>query len=74
MPSVSYDRIAARYEVADAIEQRLFAYLWDLDEASWAEVVRPKVDALRRLPDPDRTRRREARHPVRVLQAVDDGG
>jgi SAM-dependent methyltransferase len=61
-------------EVADAVEQRLFAYLWDLDETTWAEVVQPRVDALRRLPGPDRPRHRQARHPVRVLKAPAAGG
>jgi ubiquinone/menaquinone biosynthesis C-methylase UbiE len=61
-------------ELADAIEQRLFAYLWDLDDATWAAVVQPQVDALRALPGPDRPRRRESRHPVRVLRAPAGGG
>jgi ubiquinone/menaquinone biosynthesis C-methylase UbiE len=56
-------------ELADAVEQRLYPYLWDLDEATWAEVVRPAVEAMRRLPDPDRRARYQARHPLRVLQA-----
>jgi ubiquinone/menaquinone biosynthesis C-methylase UbiE len=60
--------------LADAIEERLFAYLWDLDDATWATVVQPQVDALRGLPEPDRPRRRESQHPVRVLRAPAGGG
>jgi ubiquinone/menaquinone biosynthesis C-methylase UbiE len=61
-------------ELADASEQRLFAYLWDLDDATWARVVRPQVHALRQLPRPDQPRRRESRHPVRVLRAAGGDG
>jgi len=57
-------------ELADAIEQQLFAYLWDLDDATWDRVVAPQVESLRRLPRPDEPRQREARHPVRVLRAA----
>jgi SAM-dependent methyltransferase len=61
-------------ELADAIEQRLFAYLWDLDDATWATVVVAQVDALRRLPRPDQPRRRASRHPVRILRSTPAGG
>ena len=57
-------------EQADAVEQRLYPNLWDLDEATWAAVVQPAIEAMRRLPDPDRRQRYQARHPLRVLQAA----
>jgi SAM-dependent methyltransferase len=41
---------------ADKIEQRLWSFLWDIDEATWREVVEPSVAQLRALPDPDRPR------------------
>ena len=56
-------------ELAETIEQRLYPYLWDLDEATWDAVVRPAVQAMRSLPDPGRRQRYEAHHPLRVLQA-----
>jgi SAM-dependent methyltransferase len=43
-------------EVADGIEQRLWSYLWDVDESTWDTVVVPVVAALRALPEPDRPR------------------
>jgi hypothetical protein len=58
--------------VADAVEQRLFACLWDIDETTWETIVQPEVNALRDLPDPDRTRQRRAAHPLYVLQAGPD--
>jgi SAM-dependent methyltransferase len=59
--------------LAAAIEQRLFAYLWDIDDATWEKVVQPEVDALRSLANPGRTRRRRASHPLRVWQAPATG-
>jgi SAM-dependent methyltransferase len=41
---------------ADYIERRLGSSLWELDEATWQEVVAPAVARLRRLPAPDRPR------------------
>jgi ubiquinone/menaquinone biosynthesis C-methylase UbiE len=70
--TATYPLDSSPNELADAIEQRLFAYLWDLDEATWAAVVAPQMDALRRLPRPDQPRRRESRHPVRVLRTAED--
>jgi SAM-dependent methyltransferase len=43
-------------EVADGIEQRLWSYLWDVDESTWDSVVAPVVATLRALPEPDRPR------------------
>jgi SAM-dependent methyltransferase len=49
---------------ADAIEQRIYSSLFDVDDATWERVVVPVVDALRALPDRDRPRRRRNRHPI----------
>jgi SAM-dependent methyltransferase len=51
---------------ADAIEQRIYSSLFDVDDAAWERVVVPVIDALRSLPDPDRPRRRRNRHPIAV--------
>jgi ubiquinone/menaquinone biosynthesis C-methylase UbiE len=42
--------------VADGIEQRLWSYLWTVDQSTWDTVVAPVVAALRALPDADRPR------------------
>jgi SAM-dependent methyltransferase len=57
-------------ELAESVEQRLYPYLWDLDEATWDAVVRPAVEAMRRLPDPGRRQLYRAHHPLRVLQVA----
>jgi SAM-dependent methyltransferase len=44
---------------AEGIEQRLWSYLWDVDEPTWDAVVAPVVAALRALPEPERPRRYE---------------
>lgn len=59
-------------DVADAIEQRLFAHLWDVDDATWERVVQPELDCLRRLPDSARKRQRRALHPLVVLRPTGD--
>ena len=51
---------------ADAIEQRIYSSLFDVDDATWAAVVEPVIARLRSLPDPDRPRRRRNRHPLLV--------
>jgi ubiquinone/menaquinone biosynthesis C-methylase UbiE len=61
-------------EQADSIEQRLYPFLWDLDDATWAAVVRPAVEAMRGLPDADRRQRYQAHHPLRVLQVAGQPG
>ena len=50
---------------ADAVEQRSWSSLWDVDDATWEAVVVPVIAALRALPDPDVPRVR--RHPVDVV-------
>jgi SAM-dependent methyltransferase len=42
--------------VAAGIEQRLWAYLWDVDSGTWRDVVAPVVSRVRALADPDRPR------------------
>lgn len=49
---------------ADAIDQRIYSSLFDVDDATWAAVVEPVIAALRALPDPDRPRLRRNRHPL----------
>jgi SAM-dependent methyltransferase len=41
---------------ADNIERRIWSFLWDLDEATWRDVIEPAVARLRALPDQDRPR------------------
>ncbi|MDJ0769907.1 MAG: class I SAM-dependent methyltransferase [Ilumatobacter sp.] len=53
--------------LADAIEERMFSHLWDLDEEQWRTIVAPAVDELRSLPEPDRARHRVFDHPLLVL-------
>lgn len=55
-------------DLAAAVEQRLFAHLWDLDDATWAKVVQPRIDALRQLPDARAPVRRAAVHPLWVYE------
>ncbi len=51
---------------ADAIEQRIYSSLFDVDETAWSSVVEPVIAQLRALPDPDRPRLRRNRHPLLV--------
>lgn len=53
---------------ADRIERRSYSALVNLDDATFEEVVRPAIDRLRQLPDPDRPRRRATRHHYLVLE------
>ncbi len=50
---------------AEAVEQRNWSSLWDVDDATWEALVVPVIAALRALPDPDTPRVR--RHPVDVV-------
>jgi SAM-dependent methyltransferase len=43
-------------EFAAGIEERLWSYLWNVDDDTWRTVVVPVVERLRALPDPDRRR------------------
>jgi SAM-dependent methyltransferase len=51
---------------ADAIEQRIYSSLFDVDDATWQRIVVPVIERLRALPDPDRPRQRRNRHPLLV--------
>jgi SAM-dependent methyltransferase len=65
------------HAVADSIEQRLWSYLWTVDEPTWDAVVAPVVAAVRALPEPDRPRPYRmslhlavfARHPSGTVEA-----
>ena len=39
--------------VADGIAERLWSYLWRVDERTWQATVAPVISRLRALPDPD---------------------
>jgi hypothetical protein len=54
-------------ELADGVEQRLWSYLWDVDDAGWERDVRPAILGLRSLPDPDRPRVYGQRHRLSVF-------
>ena len=54
--------------LADQIQQRLYAPLWDLDDDTWLEVVDPLIRRVRAMPEPDRPRHRIGRHPVLVFE------
>lgn len=53
-------------EAAERIEQRQFGPLFDLDDKTFAQVIRPIADALRRLPRRDVPRWHAATHPLLV--------
>jgi SAM-dependent methyltransferase len=57
--------------IAQEIEDRVWSFLWRIDEASWAAVVVPVIAALRALPDPERPRRYTQRHRISVFAAHD---
>ncbi|MGH9270247.1 MAG: class I SAM-dependent methyltransferase, partial [Ilumatobacteraceae bacterium] len=56
--------------IAD-IERRTYSALWDVDDATWADVVEPALDRLRALPEPDRPRTRCARQELFVFSPHD---
>ena len=51
---------------ADAISDRIYSSLFDVDDHTWRRVVVPVIEQLRALPEPDRARRRRNRHPLLV--------
>jgi SAM-dependent methyltransferase len=51
---------------ADAIEQRIYSSLFDVDDDAWQRIVVPVIEQLRALPDTDRPRQRSNRHPLLV--------
>jgi SAM-dependent methyltransferase len=60
-------------EVADSIEQRVWSYLWRLDETAWQAEAVPAIAALRALPEPDRARPTAQRHRLSVFEAGANG-
>lgn len=50
------------------IETRSFSALFELDDETWTRVVDPVLDALRAMPDPQRSRTRRNRHPLIVWE------
>jgi SAM-dependent methyltransferase len=54
---------------ATSIERREWSTLWDLDAATWAELVQPVLDDLRALPEPDRPRDCVHRHHLSVYRS-----
>jgi SAM-dependent methyltransferase len=57
--------------VADSIEQRLWSYLWHVDESAWDAVVAPVVAALRALPEPNRPRQHDLSSRLVVFSRAD---
>jgi SAM-dependent methyltransferase len=64
---VTYD--TTPNQAADAIEGGLYSTTWGIDASTFDRVVRPVLDELRALPEPDRTRERHGIHPVVVFEA-----
>jgi SAM-dependent methyltransferase len=55
-------------EAAAGIEQRLWSWLWDVDDATWSAVVVPAIERLRALPEPDRRRPDTGRMRLAVFE------
>jgi SAM-dependent methyltransferase len=55
-------------ELADQLEQRTWSWLWDVPAEAWATDIVPVIDALRRAPDPDRTRPHQIAHQLVVWE------
>jgi SAM-dependent methyltransferase len=60
------DRTQTPNEVADGVEQRLWSYLWRMDDAAWERDALPAIRALRARPSPDRPRAFRDRHRLSV--------
>lgn len=58
-------------EHAAGIRERLWSYLWDVDEAVWRERAEPALAALEALPEPDRPREFTTRHLMTVFARPD---
>lgn len=54
--------------LADRIENRSYGHLQGLDEQTWTTAVRPVVESLSRMRDPDTYRRRQNNHVFAVLE------
>ena len=56
---------------ADSIERRDWSSLWEIDDDTWARVMQPIIDRLRKLPRPDQPRPLRTRHTVTSLARPD---
>ncbi|MGH3749055.1 MAG: class I SAM-dependent methyltransferase, partial [Micromonosporaceae bacterium] len=56
--------------LAGKYQDRVFAWLWSVDGATWQRVVAPMIAALRALPDPHRPRRQVIRTTITVLERL----
>ena len=52
--TTEYPMAQAPAEVADLLEQRVWSWLWSIDDTGWQERVVPAIAALRAMPEPDR--------------------
>jgi SAM-dependent methyltransferase len=66
-PTDPYPMAHSPAELADRIDQRVWSYLWRVDDATWQSHVRPAVAALRALPDPERPRPYTQRQRISVF-------
>jgi len=64
---------ASPLDAVAAIEGRTCSSLWDLDAHEWARLVKPYLDRLRSLPEPERPRRRFEAHDLLVFQRPEVG-
>jgi hypothetical protein len=53
-------------QVADRLEERVWSFLWRVDDETWAKQVVPAIDLLRDLPRASSPRRRGARFALSV--------
>jgi ubiquinone/menaquinone biosynthesis C-methylase UbiE len=65
---IEEDHEASPAQFADVLEQRVFSFIWDLDEQTWADVVQPAIDGLRALPNPTHARRVVQRRDLLVFE------
>jgi hypothetical protein len=52
--TADYPMAQAPAEVADLLEQRVWSWLWSIDDTRWQESVVPAIATLRAMPEPDR--------------------
>jgi SAM-dependent methyltransferase len=55
-------------EIARNMEERVYSILWDVDDATWHDLVEPVIERLREMPDPNRPRTRVHEYPLIVLE------
>jgi SAM-dependent methyltransferase len=54
-------------EVARNMEERVYSILWDVDDATWRDLVEPVIRRVRHLPDPEQPRPRVHEYELIVL-------